>query len=252
MTRYLNDDETAEKRRTLAFSLSGTAFLRTGCQHEKWGDQPDPADGPGCEVSLTPDADEYVWQVTACGVVKCTDVSAFRSATRKAGIRGLDLDQADRLAAVFVLAERARNADVVIMTAGGIAIRFNADEVRPLGRLARGVRGISLAEGVAGESVDVVATAFPIELNHNDCLVGVLTTNGYAFRFPASDLPLHGRGTPGVIARRISTATGSVTFATTMLADGRSVGQPVHERWARIPWQSVPVRPRRTGNWTKI
>ena len=113
--------------------------------------------------------------MTARGVVKCTDAGAFRSATRKAGVRGIDLDEGNRLAAVFAFAKRTRNADVVIMTAGGIAVRFNEDEVRPMGRLARGVRGINLAEGDAGESADEVATAFPVDLDRSDCLVGVTT-----------------------------------------------------------------------------
>ena len=238
------------RRRTLAFSSTGSAFLRNRCQ--LWGDQTDPPKGPSCEISLTPGAEEYVWQVTARGFVKCTHASEFRSATRKAGVRSIDLDEGDRLAAAFVLAERTRDAHVVIVTSGGFATRFSSDEVRPMVRSARGVKGIELAWGDAGEPADEVAAAFPIDADHSACLIGVLTAGGHAIRFPASDLTVHGRGVRGVIACRISTETGPVTFAAALLADGHAVDQSRPPQWAQVPWATVPVRPRRTGKWLRI
>ncbi len=240
------------RQRILAFSSTGSAFLRDRDQLETLGDHSELLQRPICEVSLTADTDEYVWQVTACGVVKCTHASDFRSATRKAGVRSIDLDEGDRLAAAFVLAERSRDADVVIVTAGGIATRFSSEDVRPMVRLARGVRGISLAAGDAGEPADEVAAAFPVEVGNADCSIGVLTASRFAIRFPASDLSVHGRGFPGFIACRTTTETGPVTFAGTLLANGQAVDQLSPRQWVQVPWATVPVRRRRTGKWASM
>ena len=129
----------SNQRFVLAFTPSGSAFIGDERQLKEQfflGQLPTRL---SCQVSLDPLADDTVWQVTARGVVKCTRAREFKSANRKTGIRGIDIDEDDRLVAVFCIPEKTRDTNIVIATVRGIAIRFSVDEVCPMIRTARGV-----------------------------------------------------------------------------------------------------------------
>ena len=88
-------------------------------------------------------ADHYVFMATAQGVVKKTALDEF-SNPRKAGIIAVDLDEGDFLIGAALTDGQH---DVMLFSDGGKAVRFDEDDVRPMGRNARGVRGMTLDDG---------------------------------------------------------------------------------------------------------
>src|SRR5690606_282295 len=95
--------------------------------------------------------DRYLMMATRKGVVKKTVLAEFDSP--RAGLIAITLDDDDELVGAYLTDGRK---DVLLVTAGGQAIRFNEEEVRPMGRTARGVRGITLAPGDEVVGMDVV------------------------------------------------------------------------------------------------
>ncbi len=104
---------------------------------------------PGEKVTATipvreQDDFEYLFFVTRGGTVKRVEVGRFKSAGRKAGLRAINLDEGDELIAVR---KTDGNQNILIATKNGMAICFNENDVRPMGREASGVRGIRLIDG---------------------------------------------------------------------------------------------------------
>ena len=120
------------------------------------------------------DDDEYLMMVTRKGTVKRIPFLALKT-NRKAGIRAITLDEDDHLINVI----RTNGSDnILLTTAQGMAICFNETDVRPMGRDAAGVRGISLSQG------DVVVGAEKAE--EGKTLLTV-TENGYGKRTELSE-----------------------------------------------------------------
>jgi DNA gyrase subunit A len=152
-------------------------------------------------------ADHYIFMCTARGTVKKTALDDF-SNPRKAGIIAVDLDEGDYLIGAALTDGQH---DVMLFSDGGKAVRFDENDVRPLGRQARGVRGMSLDEGqhviamlVAEDETQSVLTA---------------TENGYGKRTSIIEYTRHGRGTKGMIAIQQSERNGRVVAATLVRAD---------------------------------
>jgi DNA gyrase subunit A len=152
-------------------------------------------------------ADHFVFMATSKGTVKKTALDEF-SNPRKAGIIAVDLDPGD-----FLIGATLTNGhhDVMLFSDGGKAVRFDENDVRPMGRNARGVRGMMLEEGqsviamlVAGDESQSVLTA---------------TENGYGKRTSIAEYTRHGRGTKGMIAIQQSERNGKVVAATLVLAE---------------------------------
>ena len=147
-------------------------------------------------------ADHYVFMATALGTVKKTTLDEF-SNPRRAGIIAVDLDAGDYLIGAALTDGKH---DVMLFSDGGKAVRFDEDDVRPMGRNARGVRGMALEPGqnviamlVAEDETQSVLTA---------------TANGYGKRTPITEYTRHGRGTKGMIAIQQSERNGKVVAAT--------------------------------------
>ncbi|NBP35443.1 MAG: DNA gyrase subunit A, partial [Betaproteobacteria bacterium] len=147
------------------------------------------------------DDDHFVFMATALGTVKKTPLTDF-SNPRKAGIIAVDLDEGDFLIGAAVT-DGAH--DVMLFSDAAKAVRFDENDVRPMGRAARGVRGMSLDEGqrviamlVAESETQSVLTA---------------TENGFGKRTPISEYTRHGRGTKGMIAIQTSERNGKVVAA---------------------------------------
>ena len=147
-------------------------------------------------------ADHYVFMATALGTVKKTALDEF-SNPRKAGIIAVDLDEGDYLIGAALTDGKH---DVMLFSDGGKAVRFDEDDVRPMGRTARGVRGMMLEEGqnviamlVAEDETQSVLTA---------------TENGFGKRTSIVEYTRHGRGTKGMIAIQQSERNGRVVAAT--------------------------------------
>ena len=152
-------------------------------------------------------ADQYVFMATSMGTVKKTALVEF-SNPRKAGIIAVDLDAGDYLIGAALTDGQH---DVMLFSDGGKAVRFDENDVRPMGRQARGVRGMMLEEGqgviamlVAEDETQSVLTA---------------TQNGFGKRTNIAEYTRHGRGTKGMIAIQQSERNGKVVAATLVHAD---------------------------------
>ncbi|MEW6099850.1 MAG: DNA gyrase subunit A [Pseudomonadota bacterium] len=157
-------------------------------------------------------ADHYVFMATAQGTVKKTALDEF-SNPRKAGIIAVDLDEGDYLIGAALTDGKH---DVMLFSDGGKAVRFDENDVRPMGRQARGVRGMSLE---AGQSVIAMLVADQDDTHAMEdpaTRVSVLTAteNGYGKRTPIVEYTRHGRGTKGMIAIQQSERNGKVVAAT--------------------------------------
>ena len=152
-------------------------------------------------------ADKFVFMATALGTVKKTPLEAFSRPLRK-GIIAVGLDEGDYLIGADITDGQH---DVMLFSDAGKAVRFDENDVRPMGREARGVRGMQLEEGqqviamlVAGSETQSVLTA---------------TENGYGKRTPITEYTRHGRGTKGMIAIQTSERNGKVVAATLVDAE---------------------------------
>jgi DNA gyrase subunit A len=154
-------------------------------------------------VLPTPTFDEahFVFMATAMGTVKKTPLTDFAN-PRKAGIIAVNLDEGDFLIGVAIT---DGSCDVMLFSDAGKAMRFAEDDVRPMGRTARGVRGMMLEEG---QAVICMLVAADEGLN-----VLAATENGYGKRTPIADYTKHGRGTKGMIAISTSERNGAVVGA---------------------------------------
>ena len=142
----------------------------------------------------------FVLMATRQGVVKKCPLSEF-SRPRPSGIIAIELPDGDRLVGVALT---DGEQDVMLFSSAGKAVRFREGEVRAMGRTARGVRGLRLAEGEA-----VIALIIVVPGTHILCA----TERGYGKRTPVEDYPRHRRGGQGVIAIQTTARNGLVVGA---------------------------------------
>ncbi len=152
-------------------------------------------------------ADQFVFMATSMGTVKKTTLDEF-SNPRKAGIIAVDLDDGDYLIGAALTDGQH---DVMLFSDGGKAVRGDENDVRPMGRNARGVRGMMLEEG---QSVIAMLVA---EDEQQSVLTATL--NGYGKRTSITEYTRHGRGTKGMIAIQRSERNGPVVAATLVHVD---------------------------------
>jgi DNA gyrase subunit A len=145
--------------------------------------------------------DQYVFMATVMGTVKKTPLSDY-SNPRKAGIIAVALDEGDYLIGVELT---SGTSDIVLVSNAGKAVWFDEEDVRPMGRGARGVRGMRLMEG---QSVISLLVA-----DNDQQTVLVATENGYGKRTVLADFRHSGRGTQGVRAIADSERNGIVVGA---------------------------------------
>ena len=152
-------------------------------------------------------AERFVFMATAKGTVKKTSLDEF-SHPRKAGIIAVDLDEGDLLIGAAITDGQH---DVMLFSDAGKAVRFDEQDLRPMGRNARGNKGMNLEPGqrviamlVADDETQSVLTA---------------TENGYGKRTSIVEYTRHGRGTKGMIAIQQSDRNGKVVAATLVRPD---------------------------------
>jgi len=146
--------------------------------------------------------DRYVIMATRMGTIKKTELSAYGN-PRLGGIIALTLDSGDKLIGVEITDGQR---EILLGTRQGIVIRFKEEDVRPMGRTARGVRGISLDEG---NEVIGMETITP------DSTAAILTVTeyGYGKRTAVSEYRLQGRGGRGIISVKVTEKNGpAVSF----------------------------------------
>jgi DNA gyrase subunit A len=156
------------------------------------------------------DAEHFIFMATARGTVKKTALTEF-SNPRKAGIIAVDLDEGDYLIGAAVTDGQH---DVMLFSDAGKAVRFDENDVRPMGRQARGVRGMNLEDSqtVIAMLVAPAETAEEAEAGVRGSVL-TATENGYGKRTPIAEYTRHGRGTKGMIAIQTSERNGRVVAA---------------------------------------
>ena len=141
--------------------------------------------------------DKFLFFVTRFGTVKRMQQSALRN-IRANGIRALNLDEGDHLISVI---PTDGSENILIATRNGLAVCFDENDVRPMGRTAVGVRGIRLREG------DYVIGAG--STNAGETLLSI-TENGYGKRTAVEEYSVHGRGGMGMKNYNVTEKTGPV------------------------------------------
>ncbi len=142
----------------------------------------------------------YIFMATANGTVKKTALTNF-ARQRSVGLRALELDEGDVLVGTAIT---VGDCDVMLFSSEGKAVRFKEEDVRAMGRTARGVRGIRLGEGHS-----MISLIIP-QANGK---VLTVSENGYGKRTVIEDFPTKGRGNKGVIAMSTSDRNGKLVGA---------------------------------------
>jgi DNA gyrase subunit A len=146
------------------------------------------------------DDDHYIFMATASATVKKMPLKEFER-PRSLGLIAIELRDDDRLVDVAIT---NGNQDVMLFSSDGKAVCFKETDVRPMGRGAMGVRGMSLREGQ--KVIALIIASEGSVLN--------ITENGYGKRTELAEFPRHNRGGQGVIAIQTSTRNGQVVGAT--------------------------------------
>lgn len=141
--------------------------------------------------------DYYVFMATKKGTVKKVSLNSF-SRPRSNGIIAVDLDEDDSLVGVDIT---DGTRDIMLFTDAGKVIRFAESKVRPMGRTARGVRGIRIEEDQAVKSLVVV---------HPNGTILTATEHGYGKRTEIDEYRVSGRGGQGVISIQVTERNGKV------------------------------------------
>ena len=143
--------------------------------------------------------DQFIFFATQQGTVKKTPLKDF-SRPRSSGIIAIEMRENDHLVGVEIT---SADQDVILFSSSGKAIRFNENDVRPMGRNAVGVRGIKLTGEHKVISLILCEEGYVL----------TATENGYGKRTKVDDYPVHGRGGLGVISIQTTDRNGLVTGA---------------------------------------
>jgi DNA gyrase subunit A len=181
------------------------------------------------------DGDNYLVMVTRQGVIKKTKLEEF-SNVRRNGLNAVGLDDNDELLGVD-LSNGSR--DIILATHDGMAVHFNETDVRPMGRNARGVRGITLAPGDTVVAMDVV------EDDRREVLI--VTSQAYGKRTPIDDYRHTSRGGKGVKAFAKEKEIGYVIDQILVRSDDELLLITSGNQVIRIPVDQI----RRAGRSTK-
>ncbi len=176
----------------------------------------------------------YLFMTTTNGTVKKTAIKDYAN-IRQSGLIAIKLDDGDELR--WVRRSSGEN-DVVISTAFGQAIRFSEKDARPMGRSARGVRGIRLRPGDSVVGMDIV---------EDDRNLIVISEKGYGKATKVNNFPSHRRGGVGIKAAVVTGKTGSLISVRSLDADDKEIiaisaaGQTI-----RVALSDIPVLGRAT------
>ncbi len=183
--------------------------------------------------------DRFVLMATSQGTVKKCKLTEF-SRPRANGIIAIDLSEGDQLVGVALTTD---HQDVMLFSTRGKAIRFNEEEVRPMGRAARGVRGLKLTPGHRVIALIVVEPGSTIL---------AATEHGYGKRTPVEDYPRHGRGGQGVIAIQTTARNGRLIGAVSVRDEDELMLISDRGTLVRTPARDISVVGRNTQGVTLI
>ena len=149
----------------------------------------------------------YLFMATTKGTVKKTAIADY-SNIRTNGLIAINLDEGDELR--WIKQTTGKN-DVIISTSAGQAVRFSEEECRPMGRTARGVRGVRLRTDDSVVGMDIVTSA--------DQKLLVMSANGFGKVTKVANFPSHRRGGVGVKAAVVTAKTGPIVAVQTLEKD---------------------------------
>jgi DNA gyrase subunit A len=178
--------------------------------------------------------DRYLLMGTRAGTIKKTPLSEFRN-PRKAGIIAVTLDEGDELVKVLLT---DRTKEVIMVSKKGKAIRFFEEDVRPMGRAARGVRGMTLY----GQDDEVVS----MDLVDETTTLLTVTENGFGKRTEYSQYPAYRRGGKGVITIVTNTRNGSVSKVKSVAEYDELMFTSADGIIIRIPAKDISIQGRNT------
>lgn len=178
--------------------------------------------------------DKYLFMATRAGTVKKTPLSEFKN-PRRAGIIAVSLDEGDELVKVLLTDGKK---EIVMVSKKGKAIRFSEDDVRPMGRTARGVRGMTL-EGPDDEVVS-------LDLVDETTTLLTVTDNGFGKRTEYSQYPAHRRGGKGVITIVTNLRNGFVSNVKSVAEDDELMFTSAEGIIIRIPAKGISIQGRNT------
>ena len=150
---------------------------------------------------------QYVVFITKKGLIKKTQLDEYKNVKKTTGIQATKIADGDSIANVLFINEE----QLLLVTKKGMAIRFESKLINAIGRVAMGVKGITLNEE------DEVIIGLPIA-NDKDC-IGIIAATGYGKKVLASEFPIQGRGGKGVFILKTTPATGDLTGARTLTQD---------------------------------
>jgi DNA gyrase subunit A len=187
----------------------------------------------------------FLFMATTRGTVKKTPIKDYAN-IRTNGLIAINLDDGDELR--WIKQTTGKN-DVIISTSAGQAVRFNEEECRPMGRAARGVRGVRLRPNDCVVGMDIVTT--------DDQRLMVISKNGYGKITKVANFPSHRRGGVGIKAAVVTAKTGPIINVQTLEADAAEAllisknGQTIRVALKDIPTlgrTTQGVRVMRLGN----
>jgi DNA gyrase subunit A len=182
--------------------------------------------------------DKYLFFATKKGQVKKISLSLLKH-LRSPGIRVISLPEGDSLLGVL---ETDGQNEVMIATKKGKSIRFKEAEIRPMGRVAYGIRGIKLRKNDEVVSVEIV---------HKDCTVFTVTEKGYGKCAPCTQYRMQARGGSGVINVRCGIKNGQVVCLKQVKEDNEIILVTDTGRTIRFNAKDIPVQ-RRGGLGVKL
>jgi DNA gyrase subunit A len=182
----------------------------------------------------------FVVMATRLGQIKKTSLDAFAN-IRVSGIIALTIADNDDLVGVRIT-EGA--ADILLGTRNGWAIRFREENVRPMGRSARGVRGIRLREGQGPDADQVVGMA--VIPREEPATLLTVCEKGYGKRTPTSDYPTKNRGGKGVITIKTTERNGKVVGLRLVTDDDDLMLITDGGKLIRMPVAGIPTIGRNT------
>ena len=193
---------------------------------------------PGERVSATLpvrefSADKFVVMVTKKGIIKKTDLAAY-SNPRSGGIIALSIDEGDELVDVHLT---MGNQDIFLATRLGMAIRFKEDDVRDMGRTARGVKGISLDEGDEVVGADIPATG---------TFMLTVSENGFGKCTPIEEYRVQARAGKGTINLKTVPKVGNVSGVLQVTGEENVMLISNSGKVIRLKVQEIPVNHRVT------
>jgi DNA gyrase subunit A len=184
-------------------------------------------------ASFDTEEEHYIFMVTKLGRVKKTSLSEFRRPLRKGKI-ALRINEGDEIISAVIT--NGKN-EILLISENGMSIRFDERDVRPMGRVAAGVKGITLKRGDSVVGVEVLATNYSIL---------AVTENGYGKRSSVDEYRLQRRGGKGIIAIKASERNGKIIGAMQVVEDDEVMLIASSGKIIRINMQNVRVIGRNT------